>query len=70
MLQTRLLLDSPATSDPALRMLFEDLEIVLAQVVRLQADRDPTRIDMLNQALEQRDVIPRLRSAVVDRIAD
>jgi hypothetical protein len=70
LLQTRLLLDSPATSDPALRMLFEDLEIVLAQVVRLQADRDPTRIDMLNQALEQRDVIPRLRSAVVDRIAD
>ncbi len=70
LLQTRLLLDSPATSDPALRMLFEDLEVVLAQVVRLQADRDPTRIDMLNQALEQRDVIPRLRSAVVDRIAD
>jgi hypothetical protein len=70
LLQTRLLLDSPATSDPTLRMLFEDLEIVLAQVVRLQADRDPTRIDMLNQALEQRDVIPRLRNAVVDRIAD
>jgi hypothetical protein len=70
LLQTRLLLDSPATSDPALRMLFEDLEVVLAQVVRLQSDRDPIRIDMLNQALEQRDVIPRLRNAVVDRIAD
>jgi hypothetical protein len=70
LLQTRLLLDSPATSDPALRMLFEDLEVVLAQVVRLQSDRDPTRIDLLNQSLEQRDLIPRLRSAVVDRIAD
>jgi hypothetical protein len=70
LLQTRLLLDSPATSDPSLRMLFEDLEVVLVQVVRLQADRDPTRIDLLNQSLEQRDVIVRLRNAVADHIAD
>jgi hypothetical protein len=69
LLQTRLLLDSPATSDPGLRMLFEDLEVVLVQVVRLQ-DRDPTRIDLLNQSLEQRDVIVRLQNAVADHIAD
>lgn len=69
LLQTRLLLDSPALSDPALRMLFEDLEVVLVQVVRL--DRwDPIKVDLLEQALEQQDVIPRLRNAVVDHFTD
>jgi len=70
LLQTRLLLDSPAAADPTLRSLFDDLEIVLAQVVRLKADRDPTRVDFLNQALEQRDVLPRLRDAVADNAGD
>jgi hypothetical protein len=70
LLQTRLLLDSPVATEPTLRALFEDLEVVLAQVVRLQADRDPTRIELLNQALEQGEVIPRLRNAVVHHIAD
>jgi len=70
LMQTRRLLDSPAASDPGLHTLFEDLEMVLAQVVRLQSDRDPTRIELLHQALEQRDVIPRLRNAVADHIAD
>src|SRR5687768_3595472 len=67
--QTRLLLDSPAGTDPALRALFEDLELVLVQVVRLQAG-DQMKIDMLNQALQESHVIPRLRDAVVDHIAD
>lgn len=70
LLQTRLLLDSPAASDPTLRSLFDDLEVVLAQVVRLNADRDQTRIDLLQQALEQRDVLPRLREAVAENAAD
>jgi len=70
LLQTRLLLDSPAASDPALRSLFDDLEVVLAQVVRLRADRDPTRVELLQQSLEQRDVLPRLRDAVADNAAD
>src|SRR5687768_947213 len=70
LLQTRMLLDSPAASDPGLRTLFEDLEVVLIQVVRLQADRDQTKIDLLNQSMQQRDVIPRLRNAVVDHISD
>lgn len=71
LLQTRLLLDSPAAADPALRSLFDDLELVLAQVVRLRADRsDPTSVDFLHQALEQRDVLPRLRDAVAENAAD
>ena len=67
--QTRLLLDSPAAADPQMRALFEDLELVLVQVVRLQAG-DTTKIDLLNQALQDSHVIPRLRDAVVDHIAD
>jgi hypothetical protein len=70
LLQTRLLLDSPAAADPALRALLDDLEIVLAQVVRLDAGRDPMKVDFLHEAMEQRDVLPRLREAVVDRSAD
>jgi hypothetical protein len=61
--QTRWLLDAPELSDPALQLLLEDLEIVLAQVVRLQADRDPMKLDLLAESLEQRDVLPRLRLA-------
>ena len=67
---TRMLLDSPAASDPRLRALLEDLELVLAQVVRLQADRSGNELDFIRQALEQRDVLPRLRTAVADFSAD
>jgi hypothetical protein len=63
---TRLLLDSPAANDNSMRGLLEDLEFVLAQVVRLQNDRQRASLDLINQALEQRDVIPRLRTAVAD----
>ena len=63
---TRLLLDSPAANDNSMRGLLEDLELVLAQVVRLQNDRGRRSLDLINEALEQRDVIPRLRTAVAD----
>jgi hypothetical protein len=63
---TRLLLDSPAANDNSMRGLLEDLELVLAQVVRLQNDRGRASLDLINEALEQRDVIPRLRTAVAD----
>lgn len=64
--RTRLLIDSPAADDPEMRGLLEDLELVLAQVVRLQEDHSRTELDLINRALEQRDVIPRLRLAVAD----
>ena len=64
--RTRLLLDSPAASDPSMRTLLEDLELVLAQVVQLPAGHSRTELDLINKALEQRDVIPRLRTAVAD----
>jgi hypothetical protein len=65
--RTRLLMDSPAATDPRMRDLLEDLELVLAQVVRLQNDTTSrTDLDLISRALEQRDVIPRLRTAVAD----
>ena len=64
--RTRLLIDSPAARDPEMRGLLEDLELVLAQVVRLQQNHSRTELDLINRALEQRDVIPRLRIAVAD----
>jgi hypothetical protein len=67
--RTRLLLDSPAANDNQMRVLLEDLELVLAQVVRLQNGQNGqnrTELDLINRALEQRDVIPRLRTAVAD----
>ncbi len=70
LLTTRLLLDSPAAQDAKLHGLLDDLEVVLAQIVRLQAEQNHTELDLINQALEQRDVLPRLRTAAADLSAD
>jgi hypothetical protein len=61
---TRLLLDSPAASDPRVRALLEDVELVLAQVATLESDRVRVEFELIAQALEQRDLLPRLTSAV------
>ena len=70
LLTTRLLMDSPASADPRFRTLLEDLELVLAQVVRLQSAESSEELELIRQALEQRDVLPRLRSAVANISAD
>jgi hypothetical protein len=73
LLTTRLLLDSQSGSDPALRNLLEDLELVLVQVVRLEKEHDPSRgteMELIQQALDQHDVIPRLRTAASEYAAD
>ena len=73
LLTTRLLIDSQSGNDPAMRNLLEDLELVLVQVVRLQKDTRSiarTELELIQQALDQRDVIPRLRSAASEYAAD
>lgn len=70
LLTTRLLLDTPAAADPRIRTLFEDLELVLAQIVRLETQQSRAELDLIRLALEQRDVLPRLRNAVADMSAD
>lgn len=61
---TRLLLDSPAASDARFKDLLEDLELVLAQIAMLQTGRTRQEIDLITDALEERDVVPRIQSAV------
>jgi len=58
---TRLLLDS-GVEDPRFRDLLEDLELVLAQVVRLRDATPALDAALIAQALDQREVLPRLTS--------
>ena len=62
---TRLLIDSPAGTDPQLRALLEDLELVLVQIIQLSGGKpDATDRDLVEGALEQSDLLPRIRTAV------
>lgn len=58
---TRLLMDTPDPVEPRLRTLLEDLELVLAQIARLPARPSAPDVYLIDQALDQREVIPRLR---------
>ena len=61
---TRLMLDSPAANDPRLQPLLEDLELVLAQITQLPAEPGrKNEMDLINQGLNQRSVLTRLRTA-------
>lgn len=61
---TRLMLDSPAARDQRLRSLLEDLELVLAQITQLTAEPGrKTEMDFINQGMNQRSVLTRLRTA-------
>ena len=60
---TRLMLDSPAASDARLKGLLEDLELVLAQIAQLPASGDREDVQSINQGLDQRSVLLRLRTA-------
>ena len=71
LLTTRLLMDSPAAArDPRFRELLDDLELVFAQLVRLQSAQSSEELELIREALEQRDVLPRLRSAAANISAD
>jgi hypothetical protein len=60
---TRLMLDCPAGRDPRLKGLLEDLESVLAQIAQLSPRTDRVDVQLINQGLEQRSVLLRLRTA-------
>ncbi len=66
---TRLLLDSPAATDVRMQNLLEDLELVLAQIAALNGQgtgvRRQEEMQLIRDALTERDVVPRLRTAVV-----
>jgi hypothetical protein len=62
---TRLLIDSPAGTDPRFRALLDDLELVLVQIIQISgAPLDPSERALIERALEERDLLPRIRNAV------
>ena len=61
---TRLLLDSPAGDDLEMRALLGDLELVLAQIVQLSAQRRAEEVQLIDRQLDADGVITRLRTAV------
>lgn len=63
---TRLLLDSPAGSDVRLHNLLQDLELVLAQVARLEPRHHRDEMQFIQTALDEHDIVPRVRSAAAD----
>lgn len=60
---TRLMLNSPAARDPRLASLLQDLEVMLVQIAQLPAGNDRNDVDLINQGLDQRSVMLRLRAA-------
>ena len=62
---TRLLIDSPAGDDPQLKALLNDLELVLVQIIQLSgAPLDASDRELIDRALQDRDLLPRIRTAV------
>ena len=63
---TRLLMDSPAGGDPQLRALFEDLELVLVQIIQISGGPlDPSDRALIDRALESKDLLPRIRTQII-----
>jgi hypothetical protein len=60
----RLLLDSPAASDPRIRLLLQDLELVLAEIAQLSPQPRSRDLELITEGLEQGGVLSRLRTAV------
>jgi hypothetical protein len=61
---TRLLMDSPAATDPGRRKLLEDLEYVLAQIVQLSPNAPPADRALVEQSIGREQVLIRIRSSI------
>lgn len=61
---TRLLLATRTSDDPALTRLLEDLELVLMQISQYSSEGRRGDLDAINQSLDRRNVLPKLRSAI------
>lgn len=64
LVSTRLMIDSRATADPKLRGLLNDLEFILVQIVQLDASRRKEELELITDGLEQRQLLPRIRTAI------
>lgn len=64
LLETRLLMDAPTLQDKRVKALLGDLEVILVQIAQLQGDTRPDDVEIITNGLKQRDVLPRLRTAI------
>ncbi|MCI0436454.1 MAG: hypothetical protein L0271_22875 [Gemmatimonadetes bacterium] len=62
LLDTRVLMESPAGADPRLGALLTDLELILAQLATLRPDDAATELILIQEGIDQNDVIERLRT--------
>ena len=62
---TRLLLDSPAASDPQMQKLLGDLEVLLAKIAHRAAAKSGQDAKIIDDALGQGEILHRLQTAAV-----
>ncbi len=59
---TRILLDSRAASDPLIKDILLDLELVLSQLVHLEPGNDLLEREIITNSVEENVLLPRLRN--------
>lgn len=60
---TRLLIDSPASDDPRIEHLLQDLELLLTQIAATtQEEKTQAELSLLQHGIKETDVLPRLRA--------
>ena len=62
--ETRQLLDSPRLTDPQIRRLLEDLEMLLAQIAQLAPNGPGGERALIDDNMAERAIRPRLRNAI------
>jgi hypothetical protein len=62
LVNTRILLDSPAADDPDTRRLLDDLELILAQIATISPTRSAEDVAIIQNAITKRDVLIRLHA--------
>jgi hypothetical protein len=58
------MIDARVGSDAKLRSLLLDLEFILVQIVQLDESRRQEELELITDGLEQRHVLPRIRTAI------
>jgi len=66
LVDTRLLMDSPAGVEPQLGPLLEDLELILAQLANLRQHNPENELELIQSGIQENDVLVRLRSATAE----
>ena len=66
LLSNRLLLDSPVSEEPHMRLLLQDLELVLAQIAQLPAEGVSGGAELITEGMDAGSMLPRLRLVTSD----